>query len=121
MVVDGLRVSPGENKAIEVDPLLLGDPCGPVQPLSCFQHLTVEPLDQLLLRRRVQPLLLQVVGQSVDVWLHHFHQLTRAETPVTVEQRGQNESSKNSILAKVRTKFKDKLLLPCLTLNSCQC
>lgn len=94
MVVDGLWVSPGENKAIEVDPLLLGNPCGPVQPLSCFQHLTVEPLDQLLFRRRVQPLLLQVVGQSVDVWLHHFRQLTQAETPVTEEQRGQNERGK---------------------------
>lgn len=72
-----IRAAPGENKAVEVDPLLLGDPCGPVQPLSRFQHLAVQPLDQLLLRCRVQPLLLQVVGQSVDVWLHHFHQLSQ--------------------------------------------
>lgn len=107
MVVDGLWVSPGENKAIEIDPLLLGDPCGPVQPLSCFQHLTVEPLDQLLFRRCVQPLLLQVVGQCVDVWLHHFRQLTQAETPVTEEQRGQSERGKQKKL--VKTAFWQKL------------
>lgn len=70
---------PGEDEPVQVDPLLLGDPGGPVQPLGRLQHLAVEPLDQLLLRRHIQPLLLQVVGQSVDVWLHHLDQLTQAE------------------------------------------
>ncbi len=46
----GLGVqSPGEDKAVEVDPLLFGDPGCAVEPLCCLEHLVVKPLDELLL------------------------------------------------------------------------
>lgn len=67
--------SPGEDEPIEVDALLFGDPGRTIQLLGGLQHLSIEPLDQLLLRGHVQPLLLQVVGQSLDVWLHHLHRM----------------------------------------------
>ena len=64
---------PGEDEAVQVDPLALGDPGGPVQPLGRLQHVPVQLLDELLLRGHVQPLLLQVVSQGVDVWLDHLY------------------------------------------------
>lgn len=62
---------PGDDEPVEVDALLFGDPGRAVEPLRRLQHISVEPLDQLLLRGHVQPLLLQVMGQRVDVQLHH--------------------------------------------------
>lgn len=41
--------SPGEDEAVEVDPLLFGDPGCAVEPLCCLEHLVVKPLDELLL------------------------------------------------------------------------
>lgn len=68
---------PCQNQSVQVDPLLLGYPCRAVQLLRCFQHLCVEPLKKLLLRVHVEPFLFEVMGQSVDIWLHHLHQPSR--------------------------------------------
>lgn len=41
--------SPGKDEAVEVDPLLFGDPGCTVEPLCCLEHIVVKPLDELLL------------------------------------------------------------------------
>lgn len=76
---------PGDDEPVEVDALLFGDPGRAVEPLRRLQHVGVEPLDQLLLRGHVQPLLLQVVCQRVDVQLHHGGQ--RAGSTAALAQR----------------------------------
>lgn len=99
---------PCKNKAIQVDPLLLGDPGCLVKLLSGLQHIIVEPLDQLFLWRHVQPLLLQVVGQSVDVWLYHLHPLSGCMTgaPGRMRFKYSNRGTKKIILSdKCKSKY----------------
>lgn len=81
---------PGDDEPVEVDALLFGDPGRAVEPLRRLQHVGVEPLDQLLLRGHVQPLLLQVMGQRVDVQLHHGATAALAHT-----QGGQPQQAGN--------------------------
>ena len=88
-------VVPGEDEAVQVDPLALGYPGGPVQPLCRLQHVPVELLDELLLRGHVQTLLLKVVSQGVDVWLDHLSH--SKDTQTRGWRRGTRDTAPTSI------------------------
>lgn len=68
------RKSPCNDQSVQINPLLLGNPCRAVQLLSCLQDVCVEPLNELLLGVHIEPLLFEVVSQRVYIQLHHLGQ-----------------------------------------------
>ena len=56
------RRLPRYDEPVQVNPLLLGDPCRAVQLFGGLQHFSVELLDQLFFRVHVEPLLLEVMS-----------------------------------------------------------
>lgn len=63
---------PCYDQPVQVNPLLLGNPSRAVQLFCSFQHLSIQSLDELLFGVHIEPFLLEVMSQRVNVQFHHL-------------------------------------------------